>query len=67
MRFPHADGQIQERNFVEKEYEITDSKRAYQTIDKDFTFNVLKLVLEGTKSMNKKAEELGISGNTLSK
>jgi len=43
-----------------------DSKRTKRTFDKDFKVNAVKLVLEGTRSMNKIAEELGISGNTLS-
>ena len=43
-----------------------DSKRAYRTFDKDFKVNAVKLVLEGTRSMKKLAEELGISANTLS-
>ncbi len=43
-----------------------EAKRVYRTFDKDFKVNAVKLVLEGTSSMNKIAEELGISGNTLS-
>ena len=43
-----------------------DSKRAYRTFDKDFKVNAVKLVLEGTRSMKKLAEELGVSANTLS-
>ncbi|MDD5361381.1 MAG: transposase [Ignavibacteria bacterium] len=42
-----------------------DSKSTYRTFDKDFKVNAIKVVLEGTKSMNKIAEELGLSSNTL--
>jgi transposase len=40
-------------------------KRAYRTFDKDFKVNSVKLVLEGSRSMTKIANELGISPNTL--
>ena len=43
-----------------------EAKRVYRTFDKDFKVNAVKLVLEGTISMNKIAEGLGISANTLS-
>lgn len=43
-----------------------EAKRVYRTFDKDFKVNAVKLVLEETRSMNKIAEELGISANTLS-
>ena len=40
-------------------------KRSYRTFDKDFKVNSVKLVLEGSRSMTKIANELGISPNTL--
>jgi transposase len=42
-----------------------ESKRNYRTFDKDFKVNAVKLVLEGSRSMSKIAEEIGISPNTL--
>jgi transposase len=40
-------------------------KRTYRTFDKDFKINAVKLVLEGSRSMTKIANEIGISPNTL--
>jgi transposase len=40
-------------------------KRTYRTFDKDFKTNAVKLVLEGSRSMTKIANEIGISPNTL--
>lgn len=40
-------------------------KRSYRTFDKDFKINAVKLILEGSRSMSKIANEIGISPNTL--
>ena len=40
-------------------------KRTYRTFDKDFKINAVKLVLEGSRSMSKIANEIGLSPNTL--
>ena len=42
-----------------------EAKRSYRTFDKDFKINAVKLVLEGSRSMTKIANEIGISPNTL--
>jgi transposase len=42
-----------------------EAKRTYRTFDKDFKINAVKLVLEGSRSMTKIANEIGISPNTL--
>jgi len=42
-----------------------EAKRSYRTFDKDFKVNAVKLVLEGSRSMTRIANELGISPNTL--
>ncbi len=41
-----------------------EAKRSYRTFDKDFKINAVKLVLEGSRSMTKIANEIGISPNT---
>jgi len=41
--------------------------RAYRTFYKDSKLNVVKLVLEGARSMNKIAEEFGVSVMTLNR
>ena len=42
-----------------------EAKRSYRTFDKDFKINAVKLVLEGSRSMSKIANEIGLSPNTL--
>jgi len=42
-----------------------EAKRTYRTFDKDFKIKAVKLVLEGSRSMTKIANEIGISPNTL--
>ena len=42
-----------------------EGKRTYRAFDKDFKVHAVKLVLEGSRSMDKIASELGIYPNTL--